>query len=69
MKKTEETTLLMFHDDDCGELLDMWGKCPKCDFSPDMQSTSFKRVPNKQLRSMLRNGHTFLGQYRESISK
>jgi hypothetical protein len=58
----------MFHDDSCGELLDKDGKCPKCNFHPDMQSTAFKSVPIEWVRLMLADGQTFLGQYRTPIT-
>ena len=57
--------LLMYHDDDCGELLDNEGRCPKCGFHPDMQSTGFKNVPDEVYKSRKAKGETFLGQYRE----
>ncbi len=31
----------LIHDDDCGEFLDNAGRCPRCDFVPDMQSIAF----------------------------
>jgi len=62
-----ENTMLMAHDDGCTELLDHEGKCPSCNFHPDMQSTVFRPVPNKELEKMRAEGRTFLGQYREQI--
>lgn len=50
--------LLMFHDDDCGELLLACGECPKCGIHPDMQSTAFRGV----LKGDLRGGRTYLGE-------
>jgi len=39
------TRRVLVHDDDCGtELVD--GFCPRCRFSPDMQSTAFVDVPS-----------------------
>ena len=35
---------VLIHDDDCGEVLNADGLCPKCQFYPDMQSTSFREV-------------------------
>jgi len=37
----------VFHDDDCGEVL-VNGFCPKCGFSPDLQSLGARRVEKKQ---------------------
>ena len=48
---------LMFHDDDCGELLDERGRCPRCAFAPDMQSCGFKEVP----LASLDRARTYLG--------
>ena len=36
---------VLIHDDDCGAPLDSVGKCPKCKFIPDMQSTAFVEPP------------------------
>lgn len=59
----------MFHDDDCGELLDLDGKCLKCKFYPDTQSTAFKEVSTELLSKQIKNGKTFLGLYRKQIVK
>lgn len=58
---------LMFHDDDCGMLLDHQGRCPTCGFHPDMQSTGFKDVPEDEVRTMKAQGRSFLGLYREPV--
>jgi len=57
----------LFHDDDCGELLDQTGMCPKCKFYPDMQSTSFKEVSDAEYRSGKSQGQTYLGKYRTPL--
>ncbi len=54
---------LMFHDDDCGELLDSYGRCHACRFYPDMQSTAFREVPSEELVA----GKTYLGIGREPV--
>lgn len=54
---------VMFHDDDCGELLDSAGKCPTCGFHPDMQSTGFRDVAE------LPSGRSFLGPGRAEIGE
>ena len=59
--------LLMFHDDDCGELLDGNGRCPKCGFHPDGQSTSFREVGDEEFARLKAEGRTLLGQYREAM--
>lgn len=62
--------MVMFHDDDCGELLDGDGECPKCKFHPDAQSTGFKEVHNDILRLGIEGfGRTYLGEYRERINR
>lgn len=58
---------LMFHDDDCGELLDKDGRCPKCGFHPDMQSTAFKEVPDAEVSKLRAGGRTLLGLNRRPI--
>lgn len=58
---------LMFHDDDCGELLDRKGRCPKCGFHPDAQSTAFKEIPEAEVQELIREGKTFLGPYRKPV--
>jgi hypothetical protein len=50
--------MLMFHDDDCGELLDADGKCGKCGFYPDMQSTAYREVADSELRPLLKAGRS-----------
>lgn len=52
--------LAMFHDDDCGEFLDEHGRCPKCGFLPDMQSTGFRSLDAAGALA----GRVFLGQGR-----
>lgn len=52
---------LMFHDDDCGELLDDEGKCPKCKFHPDMQSTAFRDVSDSEFAKLKAEQRTMLG--------
>lgn len=64
---TTVTTKVMIHDDSCGEYLDHNGKCPVCGFHPDMQSTAFIPLDNKQLQEMLLKGRTFLGVHRTPI--
>ena len=59
--------MLMFHDDSCGELLDMHGECPKCRLHPDMQSTGFTDVPVEVVNRMLDGGQTFMGRCRTQI--
>jgi hypothetical protein len=39
----------LFHDDDCGVLLDSDGRCPKCGFCHDMQSTGFRQPTATEL--------------------
>jgi len=53
---------VMVHEDDCGEILDSAGRCPKCGFHPSMQDTSFKTVQTEDLR-----GRTALGLNREPL--
>lgn len=53
---------VMFHDDDCGEILNKNGLCPKCGFHPDMQSTAFREATDEELR-----GRTALGLERRPI--
>jgi hypothetical protein len=65
----DEEVYVMFHDDHCGELFDMNGKCSVCNFHPDMQSTAFKLVNYEELRTMLNTGRTFLGECRTAIVK
>ncbi len=59
--------MLMFHDDSCGELLDSSGKCPKCGFHPDMQSTAFREVPGDELQQLRAAGLDFLGERRVPV--
>jgi hypothetical protein len=62
--------MVMFHDDDCGELLDGDGECPKCKFHPDGQSVAFQEVDDVLLRDGIeRVGRTYLGKYRERINR
>lgn len=61
--------MLMFHDDDCGELLDHEGLCPKCRFHPDMQSTAFKEVPDAEVQRQLQEGRKFLGLRRSVVAR
>lgn len=58
---------IMFHDDDCGELLDKDGRCPKCKFHPDMQSTGFKEVPDDEVTRLRASGRSMLGLNRRQI--
>jgi hypothetical protein len=51
---------LLFHDDDCGEFLDMDGDCMRCGFSPDMQSLGIKEVSPGELWEGLVQGRTYL---------
>ncbi len=62
-----DKTMVMAHDDDCTELLDQEGKCPTCNFHPDMQSTAFRAVPIEEIDALRATGRTFLGLYREKI--
>lgn len=50
----------MFHDDDCGVLLDADGRCPKCGFHPDMQSTGFKEITEREIAERQSKGETML---------
>ena len=54
---------LMFHDDSCGEFLDAEGKCPKCRFHPDTQSTAFRDVQDGELC----RGRSYLGPNRVPV--
>lgn len=58
---------LMYHDDDCGELLNQSGECPKCRYHPDMQSTAFREVPDDVVADLTRKGWTFLGLRRVPV--
>lgn len=58
---------LMFHDDDCGEYLDSFGRCGRCRFYPDMQSTGFVDVPQPVVDQLLANGRTLLGLNRSPV--
>jgi hypothetical protein len=62
-----EPIRLVFHDDDCGELLDAEGLCPVCQFHPDMQSTAFRQVPEAEYQAGKNAGRTFLGEYRTPL--
>lgn len=59
---------LMFHDDDCGALLDSSGECHVCRFHPDMQSTSFREVAPEHVEWGLAHGYTFLGEGRDRVT-
>ena len=62
--------MVMFHDDDCGELLDGDGECPTCKFHPDMQSTGFREVPDEAIADgIARLGRTYLGAHRERVNR
>ena len=65
--KDEDTIMLMYHDDSCGELLDNQGKCPTCGFHPDGQSVGFVPVSMKLYNLAKTQGMTFLGRYREQM--
>lgn len=56
---------LMFHEDGCGELLDEEGRCPKCNFHPDMQSTAFREVSEEEFAKLKAEQRTMLGLHRE----
>lgn len=60
---------LMFHDDDCGALLDGEGRCHICLFHPDMQSIGFRRVAQKHIDPLLKTGRSFLGPNRERVTR
>ncbi len=59
--------MLMFHDDSCGELLNAEGECPKCKFSPDMQSTGFREVDGSEMIVKREGGATFMGLHRAPV--
>jgi len=59
--------MLMYHDDSCGELIDSSGKCPKCGFSPDMQSLGFRKVSEAEISEKRQGGATFMGQHRTPV--
>lgn len=59
---------VMYHDDSCGVPLDQEGCCPSCGFHPDMQSTGFTEIQNKDVLAQVLTGRTFLGQYRSPIN-
>lgn len=67
VKSDPETVTLMYHDDDCNELLDSSGFCDACGFSPDMQSTGFTKIPKSLYESEKKAGRTFLGLGREPM--
>lgn len=58
---------MMFHDDNCGELLDKEGECPACGFHPDMQSTAFREVKYEEYAPLAEMGRTFLGLRRTKL--
>lgn len=60
---------VMIHDDDCGEPLDKTGTCPVCKIHPDTQSTAFVAMSTEVLTARLKEGRTFLGQYRVVIER
>jgi hypothetical protein len=60
--------MLMFHDDSCDVLLDADGRCPKCGFHPDMQSTGFKEITEDEIRRRLAAGETMMGSQRRPIT-
>jgi hypothetical protein len=60
--------LFLFHDDNCGDLLDKDGECPTCKFHPDMQSTAFKPVSADLAGHFVYSqGRTLLGLNRKPI--
>lgn len=61
----DNTIMLMYHDDSCGELLDNRGLCPVCGFHPDGQSVGFMDVPLTLYHLGKAAGKTYLGRYRE----
>jgi hypothetical protein len=61
------TVKVMVHDDSCGEYLTKSGKCPKCNFYPDMQSTAFTMIDYDELRDLICKGRTLLGIHRNPI--
>lgn len=63
----EDPMKLMFHDDDCGALLDSEGKCRKCGFHPDGQSVSFREASAAELEPLRAAGQDFLGPFREPV--
>jgi hypothetical protein len=65
----EQKIVVMYHDDDCNELLDKTGMCPRCKFHPDMQSTGFVAVSAEIIRNELASGRTFLGEHRVPIEE
>ncbi len=58
---------LMYHDEDCGRLLDAEGWCSACLYYPDMQDCAFRDVATKQVDAARAAGGTFLGRGREEI--
>lgn len=57
---TGEPLKLMIHDDDCGAFLDRFGRCHRCRFYPDMQSTALVAVGDAELESLRLTGRTHL---------
>lgn len=53
MEAVREGYWAIYHDDDCGAELTPDGKCPRCNFVPDMQSLGARRTP-KHPRYLLR---------------
>lgn len=60
---------VMFHDDDCGALLDAEGRCPDCRLSPDARSTGFLELSQATVDRMISAGRTLLGMGREPIRR
>lgn len=60
-------TMIMLHDDDCGEFLDHDGMCPRCKFHPDGQSTAFQDVSEDKVLHLISQGRTLLGRGRTPI--
>ncbi len=60
--------MLMFHDEEqCDQLLDKDGLCPKCGYHPDMQSVGFKEITEREIVSRLAKGQTMMGSRRTPI--
>lgn len=64
-----ETIDLMYHDDDCGVLLDDQGKCPACGFHPDMQSVGFRKVDmtSEEVTRRVGGASGFMTTYRTPV--
>jgi hypothetical protein len=61
-------TSVMFHDDDCGEWIDSYGRCPRCRIYPDMQSLGITGAPQSVVNALLADGRTLLGPGRRPIT-